>query len=326
MRSEKVKSKKYFTEKKLIMKHRFLITTAIFLMIGLTSQIALAQQQTPPSPEMVAANKLIQDKKWKEAEKAYEKIIKSEPKNARAWFMFGLSKHSQENWTGAIEAFKKNVEIANAPFGMYNVAAGYSQLNKKDEAFEWLEKALNNGAAFGSNISADVDFENIKGDARFKKMLEIVERTTKPCMYSAESRQFDFWVGDWDVFIQGRKVGENLVELEMYGCTLVENWKNTTGGLGKSLNSYNSITKKWKQFYVDGSGTVLELEGNFKDNIMRLEGDTIGANGVKTMNILEFHDLPDKTVRQLWKQSTDGGKTWNAIWDSIYKRKDANKK
>ncbi len=54
---------------------------------------------------------------------------------------------------------------------------------------------------------------------------------------------------------------------------------------------------------------------------MRLEGDTIGANGVKTMNILEFHDLPDKTVRQLWKQSTDGGKTWITVWDSIYFRK-----
>ena len=39
-----------------------------------------------------------------------------------------------------------------------------ARLNKKDEAFEWLEKALNNGAAFGSNISADEDFENIKGD------------------------------------------------------------------------------------------------------------------------------------------------------------------
>jgi tetratricopeptide (TPR) repeat protein len=301
------------------MQHKILIVTTIFLVIGIFTQIAFSQ--TKPSPEMVAANELVKEKKWPEAEKAFAQITKDEPKNARAWFMLGLARHSQENWNGAIEAFKKNVEIAQTPFGMYNVAAGFSQLNKKNEAFEWLEKALNNGAAFGSNISADVDFENIKTDARFEKMLDIVERQTKPCLYSEESRQFDFWVGDWDVLVNGNKVGENLVELEMNGCTLVENWKNTGGGLGKSLNSYNSATKKWKQFYVDGTGSVLEFEGEFKDGIMSLKGETFNAKGAKTLHILEFHDLPDKTVRQRWQQSTDGGKTWNTVWDSIYVKK-----
>jgi tetratricopeptide (TPR) repeat protein len=305
------------------MKHKILMTTAIFLMIGLTTQIAFAQQPSTPSPEMVAANKLVQDKKWKEAENAFDKIVKSEPKNARAWFMLGLSKHSQGKWKEAIEAFKKNVELANAPFGMYNVAAGYSQLNKKDEAFEWLEKALTNGAAFGSNISADADFANIKGDTRFKKMLEIVDQQINPCMYSAEARQFDFWIGDWDVFVQGRKVGENLVEREVNGCILVENWKNTGGGTGKSINVYNAVRKKWKQFYVGSQGAVLEFEGEYKDKILHMTSETIDTAGAKTMHILEFRDLPDKTVRQLWKQSTDNGKTWNTVWDSIYKRKES---
>lgn len=307
------------------MKHEFINLAACFLLIGLITQISFAQQPNP-SAKMVAANQLIKEKKWIEAEKAFAEIVKTEDKNAQAWFYLGLARHSQGKWEIAIEAFKKNVEIANVPAGMYNVAAGYSQLNKKDEAFEWLEKALTNGAAFGSNISVDDDLENIKSDTRFEKMLEIVERTTKPCMYCAESRQFDFWIGDWDVFVNGNKVGENLVELEMKGCTLVENWKNRTGGLGKSLNSYNSTTKKWKQFYVDSSGSVLEFEGEFKDKIMHLEGETIDANGAKTLHILEFYDLPDKTVRQLWKQSTDNGNNWNTVWDSIYRRKVKSKK
>jgi tetratricopeptide (TPR) repeat protein len=284
-----------------------------------SAKIAFSQQQI--SPEMQAANELVKQKKWNEAEKAFAEIVKTDPKNGRAWFNLGIARHSQEKWLLAIEAFKKNVEIAQAPFGMYNVAAGYSRLNQKDEAFEWLEKALNSGAAFGSNISADADFENIKSDARFKKMKEIVEQKTKPCMFSPEARQFDFWIGDWDVFVGGNKVGENLVELEVKGCTLVENWKNGSGGLGKSLNVYNASTKKWKQFYVDSTGSVLEFEGEFKDKIMSLKGETVGANGAKTLHILDFHDLPDKTVRQHWRQSTDEGKTWNSIWDSIYKKK-----
>lgn len=296
---------------------------AIFLMIGIISQTAEAQQS--PSPQMVAANKLVKAKKWNEAEKAFAKIVKAEPKNARAWFLLGTAKHSQKKWIGAIEAFKKNVEIAKTPFGMYNVAVGYSMLDKKDLAFEWLEKALNSGAAYGSNISADDDFTNIKSDARFKEMLTIVDKKINPCMHNSKARQFDFWIGDWDVFVRGRKVGENLVEREVNGCTLVENWKNTGGGTGKSLNVYNAITKKWKQFYVGSQGGVFEFEGNYKDKILSMKGKTSDAKGAKILHILEFHNLEDKTVRQVWRQSSDEGKTWNTVWDSIYKKKNVTK-
>lgn len=273
---------------------------------------------------MVAANKLVQEKKWDQAEKALAEIVKNEPKNGRAWFMLGLSRHSQENFTGAIEAFKKNVEIAKSPFGMFNTAAGYSRLNKKDEAFEWLEKALNNGAAFRADLS-DKDFDNIRKDARFAKMKKIIHQKKNPCLYSKEARQFDFWIGHWDVFVRGRKVGENLVEMEVSGCTLVENWRNNQGGTGKSLNSYNAGKKKWQQYYVGSQGGVFEFEGELKGNIMSFTAETINPNGGKIMHIFEFHDLPDKTVRQHWQQSTDGGKTWNTVWDSIYKKK-KNKK
>lgn len=305
------------------MRSKFLI--AILIMIGLTAQISFGQQQAP-SPQMVAANKLVQAQKWNEAEKAFTKIVKDEPKNGRAWFMLGYARHSQKNWSGAIKAFEKNVEISKSPIGMYNIAAGYAQLNKKDAAFEWLEKALNNGAWTRVNLKADKDFENIKSDARFKEMLGLVDKKRRPCMYSKEARQFDFWIGDWDVFVNGNKVGENLVEMEVNGCTLVENWKNTGGGTGKSLNVYNSSKKKWQQFYIGSQGGVLEFEGELKDNILYFTGETINPQGNKIMHILEFFDLPDKTVRQRWKQSTDGGKTWNTVWDSIYKKKEKTAK
>jgi tetratricopeptide (TPR) repeat protein len=301
------------------MKHLFLVTV-IFLLI---SPAAFGQTApAAPSAEMTAATKLIQENKWPEAEKAFLELVKTEQNNARAWFYLGFARHSQEKWEAAIEAFKKNVEIGKGAAGMYNVAAGYARMNKKDEAFEWLEKALKNGAAFTTDINADVDFENIRPDARFKQMLELVEQQKNPCLYSEEARQFDFWIGDWDVYVNGNKVGENLVEREVAGCTLVENWKSRGGQTGKSLNAYNPSTKKWKQFYVGSQGGVLEFEGVYKDKILHLEGESLAANGTKIINILEFHDLPDKSVRQLWKQSTDAGKTWSVVWDGIYKRKE----
>ncbi len=300
------------------MKYRFLILT--LMSVAVMFQISLGQTQKP-SPQMLAANKLVQEKKWNEAEKAFAKIVKDEPKNGRAWFMLGFARHSQENFKGAIKAFEKNVEISKSPIGMYNIAAGFSRLQENDKAFEWLKKAIDGGAWTRVNLNKDMDLENIKSDTRFKDMLLLVDKKRKPCMYSKAARQFDFWIGDWDVFVNGNKVGENLVEMELDGCTLVENWRNSVGGTGKSLNSYNPSKKKWQQFYVGSQGGVLEFEGELKGNILSFTGETINPNGTKLMHILEFHDLPDKTVRQKWQQSTDGGKTWNTVWDSIYKKK-----
>ena len=71
-------------------------------------------------------------------------------------------------------------------------------------------------------------------------------------------------IGDWDVFVRGRKVGENLIRLDTQGCTLIENWTNNGGGKGKSINVYNRPKKKWQQFYVSGQGSVIEFIGEYK--------------------------------------------------------------
>lgn len=302
------------------MNRRISISTVI--LIAFLSQFTLAQSQTP-SAEMVAARKLIAEKNWTAAENAYSAIVKADEKNSSAWFFLGFARHSQQKWEAAIEAFKKNVDLAKTPAGMYNVAAGYSRLGEKDEAFVWLEKSLNNGAAFNANLERDKDLDNLRSDTRFAKMLELADEKRNPCMHSKDARQFDFWLGDWDVYVGPNKVGENLIEMDTQGCTLVENWKNTRGGLGKSLNVYDPSVKKWKQFYVGGQGGVFLFEGEYRaaEKSMYFTAETLGPNGAKIMHIFEFFDLPDKTVRQRWKQSTDGGKTWNTVWDSVYRRK-----
>jgi len=59
----------------------------------------------------------------------------------------------------------------------------------------------------------------------------------KPCQ-AIEHRQFDFWVGQWDVFgPAGKKVGENKIELIADGCALLEQWSGNGGVTGKSLTS-----------------------------------------------------------------------------------------
>ncbi|MBV8858050.1 MAG: alpha/beta hydrolase [Acidobacteria bacterium] len=51
------------------------------------------------------------------------------------------------------------------------------------------------------------------------------ERAQQPCMSAPEHRQFDFWVGEWDVRnARGRPVGTSRIERVEDGCVIMENW------------------------------------------------------------------------------------------------------
>ncbi len=146
-------------------------------------------------------------------------------------------------------------------------------------------------------------------------------QATKPCEAKPEYRQFDFWVGEWEVTVQGQPAGTNRVELILDKCVLLENWTGSKGGVGKSFNIYNAAADRWQQTWVDNGGNVLEFTGAFRDGAMRLQAETPGRNGGKTLMRMTFFPLSEDRIRQLWESSTDGGKTWRATFDGLYSRK-----
>lgn len=307
------------TENNVILAYAALIAVMILTASGRVS----AQQTAPvPSPRMAAANELYREKKFAEAAAAFEAIARDEPNNGRAWYFLGMSLHLMGKYREAIGAFEKNVAIARNPNAMYNIASGHARLNESDKAFEWLEKALNAGAAATVDIEKDPDLESIRPDPRFKKMVEVADRGKRPCMYLAEARQFDFWIGDWDVFNPaGQKAGTNSVMSFSAGCGLMENWTGTLGGDGKSINFYDPGTRKWYQSWIGSGGGALRYSGSFSNGAMRFEGETVGADAKVTLQKLTFFKLDENTVRQLAETSADGGKTWSVSYDLKYVRR-----
>jgi hypothetical protein len=134
-----------------------------------------------------------------------------------------------------------------------------------------------------------------------------------------EFRQFDFWVGSWEVTARGVVAGRNEVTLEEGGCVLHEHWSGSKGGTGQSFNIYDRGEKLWHQFWVDNSGTVLHLSGGLSDGVMLLAGTTTTAEGERVHQRLRFTPNPDGTVRQLWEQSPDGER-WSVVFDGLYRR------
>jgi hypothetical protein len=138
---------------------------------------------------------------------------------------------------------------------------------------------------------------------------------------SAEYRQFDFWVGEWDVADPtGKSVGHNRITAIHDGCGLQEQWSTPRGYGGTSLNGYDSARKVWHQTWVDSMGNVLLLDGRFAEGRMTLAGTTPRAEGGTDLQRITWTPQADGRVRQLWESSGDGGQSWKVVFDGWYSR------
>lgn len=142
-----------------------------------------------------------------------------------------------------------------------------------------------------------------------------------PCA-SAEYRQFDFWLGDWEVEAKGKVAGYNKIS-RLYGdCILREEYRTANGAyVGTSLNGYDAARKLWHQTWVDNQGLVLLLDGRFEQGHMRLEGKSPTPDGGTQLDRITWTPNANGTVRQHWEQSTDGGRSWTTAFDGLYKKK-----
>jgi hypothetical protein len=134
-------------------------------------------------------------------------------------------------------------------------------------------------------------------------------------------RQFDFWLGEWDVHKpDGTHAGDSRIEKEYGGCVIHEHYATPKGYSGESLNSWDASRKAWHQTWVDNGGAVLLLDGGLKDGSMVLEGPGVDAQGKPVRNRITWTPGADGSVRQLW-ETGDAAGHWTVAFDGHYLRK-----
>ena len=151
-----------------------------------------------------------------------------------------------------------------------------------------------------------------------------------------EYRQFDFWIGEWDVRptnppppaagapAASRKPATNLIQRAHHGCVVIENWDDGIGGTGQSFNLYDRVSQQWHQTWVDSSGGLHKYWGALKDGNMVLVGEvplppTARVQGRRTLRVTFIPMGPDK-MRQ-FSESLNSDGTWSANYDLTYTRR-----
>ena len=144
-------------------------------------------------------------------------------------------------------------------------------------------------------------------------------KPARPCS-SPAYRQFDFWIGDWDVRRVGndeRPPAHNRISSVQGGCVILEEYDTPGGYTGISISYYDSAAGRWSQTWMDNQGVPILHSGGVRDGSMVLVDDPSGSS----INRTTWTPQKDGTVRQHWEKSDDGGKSWSTLFDGIYHRR-----
>jgi hypothetical protein len=141
---------------------------------------------------------------------------------------------------------------------------------------------------------------------------------------SPESKQLDFWVGEWELsYVEDGKAGKsrNRITKSLDGCVIFEEFSGAPGTKldGRSVSTFDRLTRRWKQTWVDNTGSYLDFTGGLREGHMHFarEAETTGG---KFHQRMIWQEVKRDSMKWLWQRSDDGGRTWATQWEIDYRR------
>jgi len=144
---------------------------------------------------------------------------------------------------------------------------------------------------------------------------------------AAENRQFDFWLGEWDVLPSssqsGVLVAESTISLHDQGCVIMEEWRPFAGAHGHSINIYDATDQNWHQVWMDATGRRTVYRGVLQDDVLRMDNlnPLPDQNGNPQRLRMSFQALDANTVRQWGERFDEASSQWTVAWDLTYRRR-----
>jgi hypothetical protein len=143
------------------------------------------------------------------------------------------------------------------------------------------------------------------------------------CATNPDSRQLDFWVGDWAISSPGSAPSAtSTVSLSLDNCVITESWDGGKGHRGENIFAYSSGDQGWRGLFVDNEGRAHAfVDGKISAGTAEFLGPSRGPNGEEVLNRIRVVRLSADKVEQTWDKSTDKGLSWTAVFRLEYSRK-----
>jgi hypothetical protein len=138
-------------------------------------------------------------------------------------------------------------------------------------------------------------------------------------MSDEPEKQFDFWLGKWDLTWSVDGKGTNRIERILDGKIIQENFESVNLQ-GLSFSAYDPERDLWCQTWVDNSGGYLDFTGKYDNGKMILGRDAI-VKGEACRQRMVWYNIEPGQFDWNWERSDDNGETWRVLWQIKYTRK-----
>jgi hypothetical protein len=253
----------------------------------------------------------------------FSRLEKSGNENAQDWLQLTRDARDTEQLELAGAALDKASSLGLAPVqvGMETARILVAR-NDPAGATAELQKLFTAGFTAVSVLTNDPLINSMEGRSDYDELVQKMSVQAYPCAHQQGFRDFDFWIGEWDVHLaNGTLAGSNIIQSIERGCALTEYWSSANGGTGMSINYLDKASGEWVQVWNAANGAQINIRGGLTGDGMLLEGYIHYVNNGTTAPFRGlWTQLPDGRVRQFFEQSNDDGKTWVSWFEAFYTR------
>ena len=259
----------------------------------------------------------------RDLEAEFSRLEKAGNEDAQDWLQ--LARDARE--LDELKIAKASLENA-AGFGLPQIPFGIEKariLVAGDDlaaATAELQSLFDAGFTSVGVFTNDPVINSMEGRKDYDELVRTMSVQAFPCAHQEGFRDFDFWIGEWDVHLaNGTQAGTNVIKSIERGCALTEHWTSANGGTGMSINYLDKASGEWVQVWNSANGGQINIRGGMTDDGMLLEGYIHYVNNGTTAPFRGLWTLlPDGRVRQYFEQSNDEGKTWVPWFEAFYTR------
>lgn len=300
-------------------KRSVLIATILIITsfaITLNAQSSLKQE----------GNKYLASQNWDLANQSFLKLIESNNADSSDYFNLAFSYQKLKKHDLALKYYEiakqKNFNAMRVDF---NRAKNLAYLRNTEQAISIINTLADQGLPAYSQFLTDPELDPLRSHTKFESIKAKVKENTFPCLTNPLNKKMDFWIGEWDVLVNGTKVGQNSISKAEGGCVIHESYTTSPGAFsGQSMNYYDPEDSLWKQNWV---GTTLNnvtkfIETKSSEGLMVFEDDFVNAQGNRVWIRMTFSYNKEKdTVTQHIENSTDDKKSWTTAFNGLYVRR-----
>lgn len=254
----------------------------------------------------------------------YARLSDNPATPATEWFELAVKARGADHYKIAADALDRAAAAGVSPVRVgIEKARQFVATGVPASAVSELRNLYGQGFTAVGFLTNDPVINTLAGQRDYDALIEEMSVEAYPCEHQEGFRDFDFWVGEWDVHTaDGQLAGSNSITREERGCVLVERWTSASGGTGMSINYLDKTTDEWVQVWNAEGGAQINIRGGITDEGMALEG-TIHyvGNGTTAPFRALWTPLADGRVRQYFEQSNDGGETWVPWFEGFYTRR-----